>query len=361
MIENLNRETIQNLVIGGSILGGGGGGSLKEGLRLGELAIQTGRPKIISIEDLSDEDIIITVSAVGAPAAENQFLLPIDFVETISLLEDKSNVNPKGLITNENGGLATVNGLFQSAITGIPVIDAACNGRAHPTGVMGSMGLNNIPDYITIQSSIGGKPGTHYRLKQISEGDINVTSKLVRQMSVLAGGLVAVARNPVSKDYLQRHGALNAISHAYEVGKAHSLGESPTKQIDNVVDVLKGKILAVGKVKSLDFQTLDGFDVGKVIIDDEENNYELTIWNEYITCERENERLGTFPDLIMTFNADTGLPLTSAELKENTNVVVILTDKENLILGHGMRIRENYKQVEKVVKKDILGYIEDIF
>jgi hypothetical protein len=361
MLKILDEKAIKDLVIGGCILGGGGGGSLKEGLKMGELAIQSGLPKIIQLNDINDEDIILTVSAVGAPSAENQFILPIDFVETISLIEKQSGFKTKAIITNENGGLATVNGLFQSAITGIPVLDVACNGRAHPTGVMGSMGLNTDSDYKTIQAAVGGEPGTSYRLKQLIEGDINSTSKLVRQMSVLAGGLVAVARNPVSKEYLKKNGARGAISHAYDVGRAHNLGENPDQKINNVVDVLNGKIVAEGTVSLLEFQTIDGFDVGKVTIEDGDYSYSLTIWNEYITCDKGHNRIGTFPDLIMTFDAETGMPVTSSEIKEDLKIVVIYADKKNLRLGEGMRIKENYKQVEEVVQKDIVSYINDIF
>lgn len=44
-----------------------------------------------------------------------------------------------------------VNGRFQSAVTGIPVVNSACDGRAHPTGVMGSMDLESDPEYHSIQ------------------------------------------------------------------------------------------------------------------------------------------------------------------------------------------------------------------
>lgn len=362
MVEELNKQQVEDLVIGGSILGGGGGGSIEEGLKIGDLAINSGLPKIIKVDDLEKEDIVITVSAVGAPAAENQFLLPIDFVETISLLNSKKDTNIKGIITNENGGLATINGLFQSSITGIPVIDASCNGRAHPTGIMGAMGLNNIPGYQTVQAAVGGKPGTIFRLKQLLEGDISTTSSLVRQMSVLAGGLVAVARNPVSLEYLENNGAIDSISHALKIGQAHHQGKTPEEKIENVINVLEGQCVVIGKVTSLDFQTIDGFDIGKVNIKGGNNNYELTIWNEYITLENDEEkRIGTFPDLIMTFDTETGMPITSAELRDGLEITVIHTDKKNLILGKGMKIKENYKIVEEKINKKLINFIEDLF
>lgn len=361
-IEELKPEMIEPLVIGGSILGGGGGGAIDEGLKLGKLAFDVGIPKIISIDDLEEEDLVVTVSAVGAPAAKNQFVLPMDYVDAIKLVDNMTKKAPQAMITNENGGLATINGFFQSAITGIPILDVSCNGRAHPTGVMGSMSLNAVLDYNSVQAAVGGRPGTPYRISQVLKGNLDSTSKLVRQMSVLAGGFVAVARNPVTKKYLQMNGAVNAISHAYAVGVAHTSGKSPTEKIKNVVDTLNGNILVQGTIKCLKFKTIDGFDLGEVIISDEKDDFELTIWNEYITCENsEKQRISTFPDLIMTFDTDTGMPVTSAELEKGRKITVIYSDKKNLKLGSGMLLKSNYKVLEDVLKKDVIKYIEKIF
>src|SRR5690625_1368865 len=126
-IKQLHAEMVEPLVIGGSILGGGGGGSISEGMKLGRLAFNVGIPKIVNLEELHDDDIVVTVSAVGAPSAENQFVLPMDYVEAVTLAGEMAGEEPRALITNENGGLATINGLFQSAITGIPILDVACN------------------------------------------------------------------------------------------------------------------------------------------------------------------------------------------------------------------------------------------
>jgi len=361
-IEKLNSEMIEPLVIGGSILGGGGGGAIAAGLELGKLAFDVGMPKIISIDELNEDDLIVTVSAVGAPAAENQFILPIDYVEAVKLVSEMTNKAPKALITNENGGLATINGLFQSAITGIPILDISCNGRAHPTGVMGSMSLNTLPNYVSIQAAVGGEPETKYRISQVLKGNLDTTSKLVRQSSVLAGGLVAVARNPVTKSYLKNNGALNAISHAYEVGIAHTSSEKPLEKIEKVVETLSGEILARGVVKDLEFKTVNGFDLGSVIIKTKEEEFKLTIWNEYITCENsEEKRVSTFPDLIMTFDPITGMPVTSSELKDEMELIVIHVNKKHLKLGSGMLLRSNYETVESVLKKDVIKYIEEIF
>ncbi|WP_261372579.1 S-methyl thiohydantoin desulfurase domain-containing protein, partial [Haloferax volcanii] len=82
------------------------------------------------------------------------------------------------LMTNEMGGFATVNGLLQSAVTGLPLVDAACNGRAHPTGPMGSIGLSQ--DAESVQAAVGGVPGTASRLETVVEAELGTAASLVR-------------------------------------------------------------------------------------------------------------------------------------------------------------------------------------
>ena len=103
--------------------------------------------RLITIDDLEEDDVLLTASLVGAPNAANQYMTPKDIAKTVEILQKNCDFHIGGIITNEQGGEATVNGWLQAAVTGLPVVDAPCNGRAHPTGVMGSMNLHKIPDY----------------------------------------------------------------------------------------------------------------------------------------------------------------------------------------------------------------------
>ncbi len=56
-------------------------------------------------------------------------------------------------------GGSTFNGWLEASMLGIPLIDAPCNGRAHPTGVMGSLNLHRDPNYITTMTLCGRTKG----------------------------------------------------------------------------------------------------------------------------------------------------------------------------------------------------------
>ena len=118
-------------------------------------------------------------------------------------------------------------------------------------------------------------------------------------------------------------------------------------------EFLGGSILAKGEVKNFSIETTGGFDVGYAEVD----GCQLTFWNEYATAEKDGKRLATFPDLIMTINAKTGEPVTTAMMEEGLEVYVIGADKKNLKLSATMFDPELLKQTEEVVGKEMVSYL----
>lgn len=351
----LNKETLEYALIGGTILGGGGGGHRNLGLESGSTALAYGDIELVDISRIEDDVLIVTASSVGAPAAVEKHVKPRDYIRTIEILQENTGIKVGGIITNENGGAATINGWIQASVLGIPLIDAPCNGRAHPTGTMGSMGLNNVKGFVSNQAFAGGNPALGNYIEGFVGGNIFKTAAMIRQSAVHAGGLVAVARNVIDAKYIKENGAIHGISHAIDTGKAYYEGlKTSTKgAIENVVKFLHGEIIAEGIVSGFNIVTEGGFDVGTVMVGD----IEMSFWNEYMTLESNGNRIYTFPDLIMTFDGDTGEPLTTAEINNEKNLVIIATKKENIKLGTGMHDTKLLKDIEPIVKKEILKYI----
>jgi DUF917 family protein len=75
-----------------------------------------------------------------------------------------------------------------------------------------------------------------------------------------------------------------------------------------------------------------------------------------MTLENQGRRLATFPDLIATVDAVTGLPLPTADLRNGAQVALVIAPASRLILGAGMRDRELFAEAEKAVGLDITRY-----
>lgn len=357
----VDADILQALVTGGSFFGGGGGGSPEAGLEMGRFALSTGVVKILSIDDVPDDGILLTVSAVGSPAGAGHHAGPRDFIRAVEMFLAYSGQQVFGFISNECGGLASVNGLVQAAHFGLPVIDAPCNGRAHPTGAMGSMGLDSLTGYLSVQAACGGdrEVGTYVEL--FVRGSVQTASQAVRNAAAMCGGLVAVARNPAPASYVREHGAPGALRRCIDVGRAmlDAREAGPCAVIEAACRASGGKVVAEGAVTRKLLSSTGGFDVGSITVDD---RFEITFMNEYITVEdlRQGEpdgagtgRIATFPDLIVTMDLETGFPVSSADVSEGQHVAVVVVPRERLILGAGVKDRRLYASVEAALKKEL--------
>jgi DUF917 family protein len=353
----LGREDLEAAAVGGGVLGGGGGGSMTDGLRLGDAALEAGSPTLVSLDSLPPDGWVATVSLVGAQAASTAHVEPEDHLRAWQMLTELAGRPLCGIITCENGAAATVNGWFQSARLGVPVVDAPADGRAHPTGDMGSLGLERDPAYVSLQAAAGGDRERDRYLEQQVRGPLAATNRLVRAAAEAAGGLVAVARNPVTAAYLEEHAAKGAITQALALGRW--LREDRHRGADAVAgrlcEQLGATIITSGPIDAVELQTRGGYDIGLARIGD----VELTFWNEYMTCERLAARLATFPDLIVTIDADTALPLTTAELAAGRRIIVLTAPASALKLGAGLRVRSNLAAIEPAVGKEILRYLPE--
>lgn len=354
----LNEKMAEAAVLGGAVLGGGGGGSMQDGLEMARLAVRLGDVRLMSIEAMNDQDTLLTVSAVGAPAAKERYVRPTDFIKAVELFRQRFGLCPDGIITNECGGNATINGWLQSAALGIPLVDAPCNGRAHPTGVMGSMGLQQNKDYVSQQTAVGGNRAAGRYVEVAVSGSLEIAAAMVRTASVQAGGLVAVARNPVAAGYVKAYAAPGAISQCIGLGQAMlAAREQGAAMTQAAADFLEGSILLSGRVANVMLETRGGFDVGLVAVEGREGKAEITFWNEYMTVEFDGQRLATFPDLIATLDAVTGMPISTADIVPGRDIAVLYVSRKKLILGAGMKYRMLFGVAEQAVSRSIIPYV----
>ncbi len=325
-------------ILGGSLLGGGGGGDPGWGRRLSEMAFAAGPVDLAGPDELPQDGLVVTAALVGAPAAPGAAVAPEDYLTALRMVAGHCGRAVTAVITNENGGLATVNGWYQAAALGVPVLDCPGNGRAHPTGVMGSLDLDLDPGYVAVQACSGGAPPG---LAMLVSGNLTACARLIRQASVEAGGLVAVARNPATVSHVAVNGARGAISHAIAVGEAMLRAADPFERLQAACTALgAGASAAVCSLAGMDLATAGGFDTGEVLLDDERGRrWRLQFWNEYVLAECDGRAVAAFPDLVSTVDLESGLPASTsavARLRAGHPLGVLLAPRSALRLGRTM-------------------------
>lgn len=353
-MRELTADDALDAVRGGSVLACGGGGWVDHGLMMGELATRIGRPVLCSVDEVAADAVIVTVTAIGAPASPGWEIRPLDYVRALQLVAAELDRPVTAVMTAQNGSSTTLNGWIQSALLNVMVLDAAGDVRAHPTGKLGALGLTSRPGYRTIQAVAGGNRELCGGLEAVVRGEVIATSDVLRDVCVRAGGFIAAARHPVEAGYVKEHAAAGAVSYALSLGSAiRGAGPGAAAVIDAVTATTGGRVVARGRLKPIDpVRTSSGFDHGAFGV----GGCVVRFLNEYMTADCDGERVATYPDVIATLSLETGLPVSIAEMDEGSEVAVLAVDSAYLPLSTSTRDRYALEEVERIMGTELVRY-----
>lgn len=355
----LVEKDIEAAVRGGAVYAAGGGGWADHGRMLGRAAVNAGRPELVSIEELADDDWVATAAAIGAPASTTPWeMWGTDYVKAVSLLQDALGAPLKGLIIGQNGKSSTLNGWLPSAILGTKVVDAVGDIRAHPTGDMGSLGMAGSPQQM-IQTAVGGNRAENRYIELVVRGATARVSPILRTAADQSGGFIASCRNPLPASYIRQHAALGGISKALALGEAILAAEAqgPTAVIDAILNATGGEIIAQGRITAKNVvYTPEAFDVGTITIGTGDGARVLHVMNEYMAVDGpDGSRLATFPSVITTLSTDAE-PLSVGQLEEGMDILILHVDKSIIPLSSSVLDPTVYPPVERAMGIDIARY-----
>ena len=355
----LKEKDVEAAVRGGSVYAAGGGGWADHGRMLGYAAVSIGRPELITIDELDEDDWVATAAAIGAPASTTAWEMQgIDYVKAVQLLEDALGEQVSALMIGQNGKSSTLNGWLPSAILGTKVLDAVGDVRAHPTGDMGSIGMANSPEQM-IQTAVGGNRAENRYIELVVRGATAKVSPILRTASDMSGGFIASCRNPLRASYVRSNAALGGISLALELGEAIIAADAKGGHavIDAIVKTTGGVILAEAEVtaKSVVY-TKEAFDVGTITLGRGDSAITLHVMNEYMAVEdASGKRLATFPDIISTLSPD-GEPLSVGQMEVGMPVFLLHVPKTLIPLSSSVKDPSVYPICEKALGISIADY-----
>ncbi len=355
----LVEKDVEAAVKGGSVYAAGGGGWADHGRMLGYAAVNVGKPELVSIEELGDNDWIATAAAIGAPASTTPWEMQgIDYVKAVQLLQEALGEKLSGLIIGQNGKSSTLNGWLPSAILGTKVVDAVGDIRAHPTGDMGSIGMAGSPEQM-IQTAVGGNRAENRYIELVVRGATAKISPVLRAAADQSGGFIASCRNPLRASYVRKNAALGGISMALKLGEAIIDAEkkSGSAVIDAICKTTGGHILAEGTITKKDVvYTKEAFDIGTITIGAGDKAVTLHVMNEYMAVDdADGRRVATFPAVITTLSEE-GEPLSVGQLKGGMHVFILHVPKDIIPLSASVLDPTVYPPVEKAMGIEIARY-----
>src|SRR5580700_4134302 len=289
MARMLTAEDVEAGLVGGLFLSAGGSGrnAVEKNRGLGRMALDYGGARLVGLDELDRDATVITATAVGAPGFANWAIKPRDAVNAARRLIEKLDQPPVGVICGHVPGF---NAWLVAAALGLDYIDAASNGRGHPTVKMGGMGLASRLDLSITQVACSGSKAEKNELAMVVEGDIVRTSNMMRQAAVINGGLIYAARGPLNAGFIKENGAAGAITFQLDLGRAMLAAEGADR-VRATVEFLGGAVLVEGEVTENTVTYGGGFDLGQMTVRGANGEARLGVYNEFMTVDFGGKRV----------------------------------------------------------------------
>ncbi|RLI34632.1 hypothetical protein DRO53_03125 [Candidatus Bathyarchaeota archaeon] len=360
MAEKFGKRELEDVIWGATLLGAGGGGSPKNGLKLLEDLLKASPEGVtlISPEEFGSEEYAVMVAGIGSPKVlmEKGFGPEAIYAfEAISSLQALAGKRITHLYPGELGGFNVMPPFYVAALKGMPVVDADGCGRAVPELETTLFYLYGIPSSPCAMADSQGNIVIFYTRNPM---DSTMAENLARHVSTAFGMGAAFATWVVNGEELRRALALNTVTLCRRVGaairEAKERGGDPVRA---AVEAVGGVELFRGKVADISTRTVEGFDFGRFKLEGVGGYQGKTLTVEFknenmVVWSGEGEALATVPDLICTMTLN-GTPLTNADMEVGMEIAVIAASASEKWRKHP----EGFKVWKHILEK--MGYTGD--
>ncbi|WP_419909755.1 DUF917 domain-containing protein [Candidatus Poriferisodalis sp.] len=313
-MRELTLDDIDDLALGATLLGTGGGGDPYVGKLLVSQAIADHGPaRVVSADELPDDGLVLTTAIIGAPTVILEKIpAGTEFRSGIQALAAYLGEDPVALMPIEVGGVNTLVPIATAVEMGLPVVDADGMRRAFPQIEMTVFTLHDLP---AGPLSIADEKGNMC----VFEANTNQIAESLARAAVIQLGLAdAISCYPMKVADVRRAGIAGSMSYCTEVGKRLAQVKRGAEGAwDELLDYTDAAHVFSGKVIDIDRRTTEGFARGTVVLehlDDLGRTMRVEIQNENLVAFEDGDAVVTVPDLLCLLDYESADPITTEGL-----------------------------------------------
>jgi len=323
-VQSIDAGTLEDLAVGATVLGTGGGGDPYLGKLMARQAIEEHGPvRLVGPEELPAGGLVLPVAMMGAPTVLVE-KIPNggELQKVVRAVESRLGREAAALMCVEAGGINSTIPIVAAAELELPLLDADGMGRAFPEIPQCSMSVRGVS---ATPMALADEKGN---LGLIETVDNDWTERLSRTATVAMGGSSIIALYPMSVEEAPTAVIPETMSRAVEIGgtirAARARGEDA---LEALLDLASGRLLFRGKVVDVLRRTVEGFARGTARIEglgnDAGSSLELEFQNEHLVALRDGEPVASVPDLITVLDADARTPVTTEGIVYGQRVEVV--------------------------------------
>jgi hypothetical protein len=320
----IDAKDMEAIAIGSTVYGTGGGGDPYIGKLLAQNAISAHGPvRLITLDELRADDLIISVAMVGAPAVMLEKMPEVGpLMLALRALEAELGRSAAALLCVEAGGMNSTIPFCVASATGLPLVDGDTMGRAFPKIEMTLCTLQGIH---ACPMAMADAKGNALLVKAI---DNVYTERFVRSVTMEMGGVSYAALYAMTVAQARTALVQGSLSAARRTGQA--LFDARARHLDPVAEltrVTSGYCLFKGKLVDVQ-RTVDGGwnrGVAQLAGLDEHAGKMLSLLfqNEFLMATLDGTAICTTPDLIVLVDLETGEPITGEQARYGLRAAVL--------------------------------------
>lgn len=324
-VRTIGLQDIDDIALGSSLLGSGGGGDPYMG-RLEAIAAvkEHGPVTLLDVDEVPDDWTVAPICGVGAPSVSlEKGTNGIEYPKVRAMMERMLDKKLDAFLLSEAGGMNSMIPISAAARAGLPLVNADGMGRAFPGIQQDTFTLNGVSTNPFVIADEKGNCTVLYTI------DNDWTEAIGREITTASGGQVTTLASPMSGAKMKASVVVGTVDYAQKLGRVirtagDAQGETPEQYFlreSGALRFFKGKICDVLR------ETRDGFNFGKVelegIGEDKGSTAVVEFQNENIYAEVDGEIVATVPDLICLVDSETFVPVTTENLKYGKRVLVV--------------------------------------
>lgn len=322
-MRTLDIDDIDDLALGATLLGTGGGGDPYIAKLMVKQAIADHGPvTIVDPSELPPDGLVLTAAVIGAPTVILEKIpAGTEFIGAVRAMARYLGKEPVALMPIEVGGMNTLIPLSIAGELGLPVIDADSMRRAFPQIEMTVFTLAGIK---AAPLSIADEKGNLC----VFEATTNQLAETLARGAVISLGLAnAITCYPLTVEQINRHGIHGSMSYCTELGqRLAAVQRGERDAFARFLEFSRARLVFSGKVVDIDRRTTEGFARGTVVLEHvtEPNRVmRIEIQNENLVAFEGDRAVITVPDLICCLDHETAMPITTETLSYGQRLDVI--------------------------------------
>ncbi len=328
----MKEDQMVDVIWGATLLGGGGGGSIQSGLDLLD-KFKTDHPEkpiqitIYDTDEMNPNSYAAVTAGMGAPTAIKKIDFSAYAINAFAALQEMaSKMDPprslKYSFAIELGGFNTFVPILISLVNKIPLIDGDGAGRAVPA--LNTL-LLHINGCATSPLAMADGDNNKITIEMVNSYDAVLAEEIGRHICMAFNMMSGLSGWMVQRKDIKERLVCGSITLSEKVGqilrRCARKGDDVFAELTNK-SIVECKKFCIGKVIKMETLVDKGFDCGKLVVVSNNDEWVVHFQNENLVVTKNGKPMMTVPDIICTYDAATGKPLTNADIYEGMDIVI---------------------------------------